>query len=173
MRQLSRWILMLTLLALPLPLLSQVVPHPVWTAVASTGTVDEANYTPVNFAFNTTSLGFLGGSIGPSVVARYNVTNIAGFTNPPWTTLELGALDTSPVAGNQVVARLFEVKPCTGTQTLLCQTTSITPPVGGPTCTRCNFTTPIDFTQFLYYVEVTISRTSPGIIEQALTLRIF
>ena len=30
-----------------------------------------------------------------------------------------------------------------------------------------------DFTQFLYYVEVTVSRTASTVNEQALTLRIF
>ena len=62
------------LLALPLSLAAQV---PAWTNVASDGSVDETNYTPVNFAFTGASLGFLGASISPSIVAHYNVTNLA------------------------------------------------------------------------------------------------
>jgi hypothetical protein len=178
MRSISRLIAALAVLTLPLPLLAQPIPLPAWTAVASTGTVDEANYTPVNFAFGggppgLPSLGFLGGSIGPPVVARYNVTNLAGFSNPPWTTLELGAIDTVAAAGNNVTARLIQVKPCTGTQAVLCTVVSLDNPAGGGLCNRCTFNVPIDFTQFLYYVEVTVSRTTAAANEQALTLRIF
>lgn len=178
MRSVFRLLATACLLALPLPLLAQVAPNPVWTAVASTGTVDEANYTPVNFAFGggppgLPSLGFLGGAVQPPVVARYNVTNLAGFGNPPWTTLELGAIDTSPAAGNNVTARLIQVKPCSGLQVVLCTVVSLDNPAGNGVCKTCNFTASIDFTQFLYYVEVTVSRTSNANNEQALTLRIF
>lgn len=171
MRQLSRLILGLALLSLPLPALAQL--NPVWTAVANTGVVDEQNYTPaVNFSFTGSGLGFLGGSISPAVVARYNVTNLNGSQNPVWSNLELGAIDTSAVAGNQVTASLIRVNPCTGARAILCTTTSTTNSTG--VCTRCTFSPAlIDFTQFLYEVEVTVSRTASTITEQALTLRIF
>jgi len=170
LRTALRCLALFALLALPLPVLAQVV-NPVWTAVASTGTIDEANYTPVNFAFGTTNLGFLGGNFG-AIVARYNVTNINGAMNPPWNFLELGAIDTSNMAGNQVVASLYQVNPCTGAQVLLCSTTSVLTGAAG-VCTTCQFAGPIDFIQFLYYVEVKVSRTAAGINEQALTLRIY
>jgi hypothetical protein len=176
MRSVSRWILVLALLALPLPILAQV--NPVWTAVMTTGAIDEVNYTPVNFSFNggggagSASLGFLGASVNPAIVARYNVTNLGGTSNPGWTTFELGAIDTSNAAGNQVQARLIQVKPCTGTQQVLCTITSVLSNNG--MCTPCTFpATTFDFTTYLYYVEVTVSRTSPGINEQATSLRIY
>lgn len=170
MRTLSRVWLLLSLLVLPLPLAAQL--NPVWTAVASTGTIDEASYTPVNFAFNGSGLGFLGASTTPSIVARYNVTNLGGGSNPLWSNLELGAIDTSGAAGNQVTATLIQVKPCNGTQAIICSTTSVTNTAG--VCTRCTFApNTFDFTQFLYYVEVTVSRTASTVTEQALTLRIF
>lgn len=175
MRIVFRLIVALVVLALPLPSFAQL--NPVWTAVASTGVVDEANLNPVNFAFGggppgLPSLGFLGASIQPAIVARYNVTNLDGTMNPNWTNLELGAIDTSPAANNQVVARLIRVHACDGAQVVLCTTTSATSSTGA--CTRCTFpAAAIDFTQFLYYVEVTVSRTASTVTEQALTLRIF
>lgn len=157
------------LLALPLSLSAQL---PAWTAIASDGSVDESNYTPVNFAFTGASLGFLGASISPTIVAHYNVTNLAHPANPGWTTLELGAIDTSAAAGNQVTATLIRVNRCTGAQLAICTTTSVTNTAG--VCTPCTFpATTFDFTQFLYYVEVKISRTASTIVEQATTLRIF
>jgi hypothetical protein len=170
MRKLSRLILGLALLSLPLPALAQL--NPVWTAVANTGVVDEQNYVPVNFSFTGSGLGFLGGSIAPAVVARYNVTNLNGSQNPVWANLELGAIDTSAAAGNQVSASLIRVNPCTGARVILCTTVSVTNSTG--VCTRCTFSPgAIDFTQFLYEVEVTVSRTASTVTEQALTLRIF
>ena len=170
MRTAIRCFTVLALLALPLPLLAQV--NPVWTAVASTGTIDEANFTPaVNFVFGSTNLGFLGNNTG-TIVARYNVTNIAGPVNPAWNHLELGAIDTSGAAGNQVTATLYQVNPCTGVQVALCVATSITTGAAG-VCTDCNFINVINFTQFLYYVEVRISRNVANANEQALTLRIY
>ncbi|MEP7011024.1 MAG: hypothetical protein ABJC13_11935 [Acidobacteriota bacterium] len=170
MRFAIRWITALTLLCFPLSLSAQI---PAWTAVASDGSVDEANYTPaVNFAFTGASLGFLGASINPSIVAHYNVTNIPGVPNPAWTTLELGAIDTSAVLNNQVSATLIRVTRCTGAQLAICTATSVTTTVG--VCTPCTFPpNTFDFNQFLYYVEVRISRTASTVTEQATTLRIF
>ncbi len=171
MRSAIRWITVIALLALPLAASAQL--NPVWTAIASDGSVDETNFTPaVNFAFTGPALGFLGASINPSIVAHYNVTNIAGASNPAWTALELGAIDTSGAAGNQVTATLIRVNPCTGQQVSICATTSVTNTTG--ICTRCLFAAnTFDFTQFLYYVEVKISRTASTVTEQAVNLRIF
>ncbi len=169
MRSAIRRITVFTLLALPLSLAAQ---GPVWTAIASDGSVDETNLTPVNFAFTGASLGFLGASIAPSIVAHYNVTNLVSPANPPWTTLELGAIDTSGAVGNLVTATLIRVNRCTGAQLAICTATSVTNTVG--VCTSCTFApNTFDFTQFLYYVEVRISRTASTVVEQATTLRIF
>lgn len=169
MRSAIRRITVFALLALPLSLSAQV---PAWTAIASDGSVDEANLVPVNFAFTGASLGFLGASISPSIVAHYNVTNLAFPNNPAWTTLELGAIDTSAAAGNQVTATLVRVNRCTGAQLAICTATSVTNTAG--VCTPCTIPAgTFDFTQFLYYVEVKISRTASTVTEQATTLRIF
>ena len=170
MRSAIRRITIFSILLLPLSLSAQ---GPVWTAIASDGAVDEANYPPaVNFAFTGASLGFLGGSINPSIVAHYNVTNLVSPANPAWTTLELGAIDTSAVLNNQVTATLIRVSRCTGAQLAICTATSVTSTSGA--CTPCTFApNTFDFNNFLYYVEVKISRTASTVSELATTLRIF
>jgi hypothetical protein len=127
-----------------------------WTAVGSTGVVDES--ATAIYAFGTTNLTYLSttGSVAP-IVARYNVTNTWGVSDtPPWTTLEMGYFDGSPATA--VRADLFQVDPCTGLQTLLCSVTSFD--ASAPTCARCSFTAPINFNTNLYYVQVTLSRTA-------------
>ncbi|HEX8472395.1 MAG TPA: hypothetical protein VF666_00020 [Pyrinomonadaceae bacterium] len=149
----------------------QVAALPPWTAVGSTGVVDEAAENI--YAFGTTNLTYLGGSTAP-IVARYNVTNTfdngANPNIPGWTILEAGS--TSP-AGTTVTARLFRVTPCTGVQGLICTATNAGG--GGPGCKFCQFPpNTIDFSQGLYYVEVTLTRTSTTTAPPSLwTLRIY
>jgi len=100
------------------------------------------------------------------------LTDVAGVPNPAWTTLELGAIDSSAVAGNQVTATLIRVTRCTGAQLAICTATSVTSTTGA--CTPCTFPgNTFDFNNFLYYVEVKISRTASTVSELATTLRIF
>jgi hypothetical protein len=141
-----------------------------WTAVASTGAVDES--AAGIFQFSGQSFSHLAGSGSTlPVVARYNVTNTTGTETPAWTTLELGYTDAN--ANNQVVARLIQVSPCTNTQQVLCTVTSSDSTV--PTCKTCQFSVPINFTNFLYFVEVTVSRTVPSVNPGGIahTLRIY
>jgi hypothetical protein len=156
-------VLLLAVLATTAPSFAQV--NPVWTAVASTGAIDEGSLG--NFLFGTTNLGYRNNVLTP-IIARYNVVNIAGFVNPAWTTLELGAVDAT--ANGQVSATLWEVNPCTGTRVAKCTTTSVDNDQAG-VCTTCQFAG-IDFVNFLYYVEVTLSRNM-AVNVQATTLRIW
>jgi hypothetical protein len=104
------------------------------------------------------------------VVARYNVTNTTGQEIATWSTLELGYLENSNNA--QVSASLYQVDPCSGLRTLICTVTSVNSAV--PICrTTCTFDNPIDFGNFLYYVEVIVSRTNNMVNPTANTLRIF
>jgi hypothetical protein len=141
-----------------------------WTAVASTGVVDES--AAGIYAFGSTNLGYnAAGSVAP-IIARYNVTNTFGggvSDTPPWTRLELGYFDSS--AMSSVRADLFRVNPCTGTQVLICSVTSVD--ATAPTCLQCGITAGFNFANFLYYVQVTVSRTSNAVSPQAFTLRIF
>src|SRR3954454_18436552 len=94
-----------TVLALTLALPAAAQINPVWTAVASTGAIDESS--AAIYAVNGATLGYLTGS--PSlakVVARYNVTNLDGTNNPLWSNLQLGFFDNSPASS--VTATLFQ-----------------------------------------------------------------
>lgn len=143
-----------------------------WTAVASTGTIDEASLN--FFTFGTTDLAFAGGG-GTQILARYNVTNT--FDNSPfgphipgWRTLELGS--TAPT-GSFVVADLYRVDPCTGARVHLCR--AFNSNGGGPKCDFCQLQSPvdIDFAKGLYYIELRMGRTPGSAGPRAHTLRIY
>lgn len=158
--------LAIALFLLPLSLSAQTG---TWTAVASSGDIDETALGI--FAVNGSSLQHQGASL-TSIVARYNVTNTfgGGLTDlPPWTTLELGSFDNTNLGG--VRATLFQVDPCTGNQVALCGVGSVD--AAAPTCQKCSFTQQIDFGQFLYYVEVVIFRSNGAVFPAARTLRIY
>jgi hypothetical protein len=150
-----------------LPLMAQTG---TWTAVASTGVVDESA-TGI-YAFGTTNLGYNGAGSLATIVARYNVTNTFGggaSDSPGWTILELGYFDNSP--NSAVTATLFRVNPCTGAQVAVCAVTSFDNPAA--TCNSCQFgPATFNFATNLYYVEVKISRNAVAVSPQALTLRI-
>jgi hypothetical protein len=151
---------------LALPLAAQTG---VWTAVGSTGTVDEASLGI--FAVNTNNLTFLGAATG-TVVARYNVTNTlgGGFSDaPPWTTLEMTYFDIA--ASSSVSATLFRVDRCSNTPTVLCGVTSVD--ALAPTCVSCTFPAgSVNFAAGAYVVEVRLSRTANP-LPQLFSLRIF
>ena len=135
----------------------QVQPRP-WTALGSTGAVDEASLS--TFAFGTADIAFKAGAAGTIVVARYNVTNTfdnnASPNKPGWTTLEMGS--HAPL--NTIIeAKLFQVKACSQDPVLLC--TARNRSMDTP-CAKCTIQGTVDFTGQLYYVEVTMNRTSPN-----------
>lgn len=130
-----------------------------WTAVGSTGVVDEASVN--TFAFGTTDIGFKANATGTVVVARYNVTNTfdnnANPNKPGWTTLEMGS--NAPI--NTIVeAKLFEVKACGQDPVLLCLARNRS---SDNPCAKCTINGTVDFTSKLYFVEVTLNRTSINI----------
>ena len=161
-----RFLIRLTVAAVfvtALPLAAQVGK---WTAVASTGAIDENSRNHYvtsgpNLQHQATST--------TDVVARYNVTNTyGGAINDvaPWGTLQLGYTDNSPLGS--VTATLFRVNPCTGTITPICMATSI----DNANCVTCA-TGALNFNSFLYYVEVTVHRVDTTVTPIAKTLRIF
>jgi hypothetical protein len=176
---------------------SQVIGVVPWTAVASTGTVDESAFVggaPI-FAFGpplfpaalypptVTGVGYnpASASLAP-IILRYNVTNTfetgpLGPTQPTWQFLELGS--TAP-QGSAVTATLFRVSPCTGQQAVICSVTNSNqllpaPPAAPGICLRCQFPAgTINFAGALYHVEVVLRRTSTTAPSPAAhTLRIF
>jgi hypothetical protein len=133
----------------------QVLPKP-WTAVGSTGVIDEGSLN--FFAFTNTDLGFRAGAAASVMVARYNVTNTfdnnANPNQPGWRTLEMGS--TTPL--NTIIeAKLFKIRSCDQQQVLLCTARNRS---GDTPCARCTISEVVDFTTNLYYVEVTLTRAS-------------
>jgi len=146
-----------------------------WTAVASTGAID--NTSLGFFAFSGPTLTYLTGSnVLSPVIARYNVTNT--FDNnsnpdmPAWTTLEFGYSAPAGLPAGAMSATLFQVEPCSGSQTTICTVNSAAGPAN--TCGTCTFnSTTFDFAHHLYYVEVILTRPAPNLLPAAKTLRIF
>jgi hypothetical protein len=169
-----------------------------WTAVASSGTVDESAFVagmPI-FAFgpplfpaglyppNVGGVGYHPATASTApILLRYNVTNTyetgpLGPNRPAWQFLELGS--TAP-QGSTVTATLFRVRPCTGEQVPICSVTNtdqlLPPPPNAPgICKRCQFPVgSINFAEALYHVEVVLTRNVAGAAASpaAHTLRIF
>jgi hypothetical protein len=161
-------------------LLAQPAPPPPvpWTAVGSTGAVDESALNI--FAFTDACVGYrpaTTGAVTGAIEIRYNVTNTYDNRTPPtipgWTTLELGSMVTT---GSQVEAILYKVEKCTGNQSEVCRARN-TPsplPTPAPVCKTCTFAAnALDFANNLYYVKMTITRTTPNAQPRGCTLRIF
>lgn len=163
----KRTLVALAIVAVVLTALPLAAATGTWTAVASTGVLDES--AAGIYAAGSSNLGYgPAGSVAP-IVARYNVTNTWSTSDtPPWTLLELGYFDSSP--SSAVRADLFQVDPCTGSQVVICSVVSVDNV--SSTCQSCQFAPTINFASKLYYVQVTISRTTPAVNPQALTLRI-
>jgi len=141
-----------------------------WTSACSAGaTIDEASLSI--YQTNGASLLFRAGAIG-TITARYNVANCASptSTTPPWTTFELGYSDR---IGAEITATLFQVEPCSGETTTVCSMTTQRGVLLN--CIKCTFPAgTIDFSNYVYYVQVDISRSLGAVLSpQANTLRIY
>lgn len=143
-----------------------------WTAVGSTGVVDESSLN--DYAFTGSRFGFRTGSTSIRVSARYNVTNTydnnANANQPGWTTLEFGSIAPPTTS---TAARLVEVDPCTGEEVTVCGNSNLGQ--DGPICLVCFFSsTRIDFTSKLYYIEVNVARPAGSALQPHLdTLRLY
>lgn len=161
------------------------IPARPWTAVASTGAIDEASLPHFVFgaaAATPSALGFNPNSAFLLLEARYNVTNTfdnnANPNVPGWTRLELIA--EAPGAST-VTAALYRIERCTGkilsptpNQPLapLCSV-QITNQAAS-TCATCTFVPAlVDFTQYLYFVDVKFSRPNAQLRPYAYGLRVF
>jgi hypothetical protein len=144
----------------------------IWTAVGSSGAVDEESLG--HYGFDDASLGYRPGSFTPApVIANYNVVNTYRADpgqnpfQPPWHHLELGA--TAP-GDSMVEATLFQVERCTGKTRPLC--TVVIQQADNARCDRCRFPDTINFEEFLYYVRVELRRRDREVKPFAHTLRI-
>lgn len=155
-----------TLLTMPLTSSAQSG----WTSGCSAGaTIDETSASL--YQTNGPSLLFRAGVIG-TITARYNVTNTAAPSSatPPWTTLELGYTNR---VNAEITATLVQVEPCTGETTTICSVTTQRGVLLN--CITCTFPVgTIDFSNYVYYVQVDITRPVAAVLSpQANTLRIY
>lgn len=149
---------------------AQVLPRRPWTAVGSTGAVDEASLNI--YAFGPADVGFKAGAAGSVVTARYNVTNTfdnnANPNRPGWHTLEMGSKAPNSTI---IEAKLLQIKACDTTPVLLCTARNRS---NDHLCATCEFNATIDFTDSLYYVEVTLNRFNSNTAQPRMfTLRLF
>lgn len=127
-----------------------------WNMAGSAGNVDEAAVNAGLFAFTGTNAHFRGANVG-QIVLRYPVTNTYGSatsTIPPWTTMEMAAIDNG--ANGFVQARLVQVDRCSNVEATIATIVSADDD-GGVNCPTVAVAG-IDFGQFIYYIEVTIAR---------------
>ena len=135
-----------------------------WSSTGSTGIYDY----PSMYKYTVTgpSVKFLSTQTG-DILFRYPVTNTYGSntgTIPGWTTLHGTYTDDS--ANGSVTVKLFKVDKCSNAETQLCSFTS-SDGTTTPQCTTCTFSsTAIDFANYYYYVEVTLSRSATSANEQ-------
>jgi hypothetical protein len=163
------------------PVAAQTIAAPAnaaWTAVGSSGTVDESSI-PF-FGFTGASAGYgPNGSVAP-LEFRYNVVNIHHVVSaagaipsvamPGWTVMEFGA--QAPYT-SLAEAYLYRVNRCTGQQTLICQVRHYNQPAPG-ICKPCSFVnSTFNFSSYLYYVRVVLDRNTPYEQPMAHTLRIY
>jgi hypothetical protein len=146
-------------------------PQRPWTAIGSTGAVDEASLGI--YAVNGTELGFKSPSSGSVIVARYNVTNTfdnnANPNMPNWTILEMGSNAPLNCINS---ATLYRVKICSRDPVAICTARNRS---SDHPCATCQFaSTTFDFSSYLYYVEVSLDRSAaPTASPTVYTLRIY
>jgi hypothetical protein len=141
-----------------------------WTAVGSSGALDEASLN--RYAFGSAEITFKPGATGSVVTARYNVTNTfdnnANPNRPGWRKLEMGS-DTPN--STIIEAKLFQIKACDTTPVLLCTARNRS---NDHKCATCDINATIDFTDSLYYVEVSLNRFNLTTAQPRMfTLRLF
>jgi hypothetical protein len=135
-----------------------------WSNVGSAGNFQQNDF------FSATSTGptlkFKSFSTG-TITKRYLVTNTFGSANnsiPGWTTLRAAFTDDS--ANGSVVIKLFKVDNCSNAETKLCEIDSADG--SGVQCGSCTLasSSDIDFANYTYWVEVTLSRSATSANEQ-------
>lgn len=151
-------------LALSLAVVPFAADAATWTAVASSGSIDESSLNA--FAVSGPNLSHNAASL-TDVVARYNITDTSGTGEPGWTTLEMTASNAS---GGMVRADLYQVNACGDDALQLC----IIFAQGGPSCRTCTFSAgTFDFNNYLYYVELRITRPSTANTPYAVGFRLY
>lgn len=141
----------------------------VWTAVASTGAIEDTSL--ANYFAGGASLAFRSGATG-TVGAGYNVTNPLTSGSPSWTTLELTGRNAGGSPATFANATLYRVPKNGTTASGVC--TVLAPATGATSTTTCTFSSAlIDFANYNYFVRVILGRDSTASIQAAFGLRVY
>jgi hypothetical protein len=142
-----------------------------WTASGNSGTVAtfpgitandvSIRLDGITYSSTSTSTALMG--------VFYSVTNTYSVTDtPPWNTLDLNYFDID--AGSVVAASLIQIDPNVNSFTTLCRATSVDSV--NPATVSCNFAPTMDFSRFIYTVQVSLSRSATNSIPKVRGLRI-
>ena len=148
-----RW-LYLCLLLFTLPLAAQSD----WNIVGSGGEVDEDSLTL--YQYSGARIKFKTGATG-TITVRYPVIAYgnANGLQPIWDVMRLTAVTA---VGGTVSAKLVQVDECSGEEETFCTVNGS----GAPGCSLCIFPPVVDFTQFSYYIEGTLTRSTTAVDPQ-------
>ncbi|HKH44875.1 MAG TPA: hypothetical protein VKM72_09465 [Thermoanaerobaculia bacterium] len=141
-----------------------------WTAVASTGAIEDTAIG--NYYAGSSSLAFRAGATG-TVGANYNVTNPKDTGNPAWTTMEFTAKNPggSPATFAQAILYRAPRGTASGASSVCI---AIAPVSASATTTTCTFSSSmIDFNNYRYFVRVLLGRDSTSTVVAAFEVRIF
>jgi hypothetical protein len=141
----------------------------VWTAVASTGAIEDASQSTYYAA--ASSLAFRAGATG-TVGALYNVTNPMDSGNPSWTTMEFTAKNPGGSAAIYAQAILYRVP--RGTSSSASSICIASAPVSASTTTTsCTLSSAPDFSNYRYFVRVVLGRDTTAAVVAAYEIRIY
>lgn len=127
-----------------------------WTTIASA--CQPGSSYAGDYHFSAGTLNFASGITG-QIVSRCNVTNPKDSGVPGWTTMVVGYQDPDGTGTNyQVDAQLYRVLKSTGAYGLIKTFDSSSFSGTGATSHSVTFTHTFDFTNYAYWVELTLTR---------------
>jgi hypothetical protein len=168
MRTLARLLIAAALAVVPL-----VAEANDWRVACSTLAVDESAITPaVIYQVSGPELRYSAATASTNpIVARISPVNTSINPElPGWTTLQLHGFDVG--AGTIVQATLKRFRNCSGLIETVCTATLTSPNQPCATC-AANALGPIDFSQFTYFVEVTVDRGAAAEQPRCNAVRLF
>jgi hypothetical protein len=143
----------------------------VWTAVASTGAIEDASLG--NYFAGASALAFRFGATG-QVGANFSVTNPKDTSgSPAWTTLEFTARNPGGSPATFAQAILYRVpRGSSSVSPSVC--IALAPATGATSTTTCTFSSSlIDFANYYYFVRVLLGRDSTASTVAAYEIRVF
>jgi hypothetical protein len=151
---------------------------PAWTSAGSAGSImDTASLNKVAVTQESTAGITFGANRAGTIKIRFNVVNTAVLPGgqstglPPWNTFEMATV--IPAGGAAVTAALYKLPQCSDIPVLICQINGTVNPLAH--CDTCPFAVgTFDYFNFIYYVEVTLTRPTNAVAAPELhSLRVY